>query len=156
MTCNASCSRISPQQRCTLNAYTTTQAGWTENQTLSFDDYENSGTSIGLSNNGNKIILKEGGLYYITFNAYGVITTPGTTPTKPEESFYIKMQANGVDVPGAEAAINAQSFGSLNFSKIVKVNPICNFVDNSVDITFTNSGVPITTENINVVIIKLA
>lgn len=154
MACS-NCTKISNTQRCTLNAYTSAQTALIAGQTLSFDEYEISGTSVSLSSNGNKIFLKEGGLYYITFNAFGKLTTPGAITTV-DEAFYVQMFANGNAVEGAEAAADAQSFENISFSKIVKVNPSCPYVDNSVEITFENAGAPTTVENMNVVVIRLA
>ena len=44
---------------------------------------------------------------------------------------------------------------SLSFSTIVQVKPSCCAVDNNVNLTFVNTGIPTTFSNINVAITKL-
>lgn len=44
---------------------------------------------------------------------------------------------------------------SLSFSTIIQVKPSCCAVDNNVNLTLVNTGVPATFSNVNVVITKL-
>ena len=95
------------------------------------------------------INLNKPGFYFITFN--GVVTTEEIEPV--EVTMYKGSQA----VPGAVASANNTSgdipYFSLSFSTIVRVKPCC--CKQPTQITFKNSGVNATYDNVNVVVTKL-
>ena len=76
----------------------------------------------------------------------------------PQEIVMSMVQNNGINVPSAEATVDASAAatqGTFTFSKVIKVRPSCCNVDNTANLTFINSGVPATFASANVSVIKL-
>ena len=97
--------------------------------------------------------LNKPGFYFVTFNGVGAAT--GATVG----NIVIQLQRNGVNVPGAFTSAASTTaltdVKSLSFSTIIQVKPSCCAVDNNVNLTFVNTGIPTTFSNINVAITKL-
>lgn len=97
------------------------------------------------------ITIKTPGIYLINFTAIGYATGGTGVVT-------VNLQNNGINVPSAEATVDASAAaiqGTFTFSKVIKVRPSCCNVDNTANLTFINSGVPATFASANVSVIKL-
>ena len=109
------------------------------------------GCTVTHTENSTTFRLNKPGYYYVSFN--GISATQGTAGTVT-----VVLQSNGVSIPGAEASgysAATTNLVNLSFAAIVKVSPSCGCVDNSVVLTFQNTGVDATYENANVNITKL-
>ena len=97
------------------------------------------------------ITIKTPGIYLINFTAIGYATGGTGVVT-------VNLQNNGINIPSAEATVDASAAatqGTFTFSKVIKVRPSCCNVDNTANLTFINSGVPATFASANVSVIKL-
>lgn len=96
--------------------------------------------------------LKKPGKYYISFSGTFV-------PSSSEGGLVtISLNRNNVAIPGAAASCSATSttdVKSLSFSKIVQVKPSCCSVDNTTNLSLSNSGTGAIFTNANVSIWRL-
>ena len=109
------------------------------------------GCTVTHADNSSSFTLNKPGYYYVNFNGDAFSTTGTGAVT-------VELQSNGTTIPGAEASsYSAATTNIVNlvFSTIVKVLPSCNCVNNSVTLTFKNTGIGATFENANVTITKL-
>lgn len=137
-----------------INSYTNTTLVVLTNGTLNFNnDSVKTGCTVTHSPGSTTFSLNKPGFYFVTFNGVGAAT--GATVG----SIVVQLQRNGVNVPGAltsaASTTDLTDVESLSFSTIVQVKPSCCAVDNNVNLTFVNTGIPTTFSNINVVITKL-
>lgn len=90
---------------------------------------------------------------------------PQSIPQFQSQQFFPQPQGNVYTINNSlEVANVPMSAGlsvaltdveSLSFSTIIQVKPSCCAVDNNVNLTFVNTGIPTTFSNINVAITKL-
>lgn len=139
-------------QKSSVDAYTQANQTVAAGIPISFANGTVTGCSIQFTPGSTSFKIVKPGLYLVNFSAFGV--QAGTTG-----SLAVQMLRNGVSVPGALSAVNSSSATDtepLAFSKIVQVAPSCPAADNSAVLTFANTGVAATYNNVQVTIVKLA
>jgi len=137
-----------------INSYTNTTLAVLTNEALNFNiNSVKTGCTVTHSPSSTTFSLNKPGFYFVTFNGVGAAT--GATVG----NIVVQLQQNGVNVPGALASVESTTaltdVKNLSFSTIIQVKPSCCAVDNNVNLTFVNTGIPTTFSNINVVITKL-
>lgn len=137
-----------------INSYTNTTLAALTNEALNFNiNSVKTGCTVTHSPSSTTFSLNKPGFYFVTFNGVGAAT--GATVG----NIVVQLQQNGVNVPGALASAESTTaltdVKNLSFSTIIQVKPSCCAVDNNVNLTFVNTGIPTTFSNINVVITKL-
>lgn len=137
-----------------INSYTNTTLAVLTNEALNFNiNSVKTGCTVTHSPSSTTFSLNKPGFYFVTFNGVGAAT--GATVG----NIVVQLQQNGVNVPGALASAESTTaltdVKNLNFSTIIQVKPSCCAVDNNVNLTFVNIGIPTTFSNINVAITKL-
>lgn len=93
--------------------------------------------------------LNKCGYYFVSFNA---------DVTGAAGDVTVQLVSNGEVVPAAEATVTlaaATDTANVSFSTIVKVLPSCAVIDNLQTLSFSNTGLEATYDNVNVVITKL-
>lgn len=136
-----------------INSYTNTSLAVLTNGTLNFNiNSIRTGCSVTHSEGTPTFSLNRAGIYLVTFNGVGAATEAVGDIT-------VQLQKNGANVPGALTTASSTTaltdIESLSFSTLIEVKPSCCAVDNSVDLTLVNTGVPATFSNINLVITKV-
>lgn len=138
-------------QKSTLYAFTQASQNVGVNLPINFNTKQETGCSVKLE--GTSIVeIENPGLYFVEFNAVG--STQGTAG-----DIAVQLQKNGVNVLGAIASESSSAttdIGSITFSTIIDVLPSCCSVDNSVNLSFVNTGVAATYTNVAINVIKLA
>ena len=137
-----------------INSYTNTTLAVLTNEALNFNiNSVKTGCTVTHSPGSTTFSLNKPGFYFVTFNGAGAAT--GATVG----NIVVQLQQNGVDIPGALASAESTTaltdVKNLSFSTIIQVKPSCCAVDNNVNLTFVNTGIPTTFSNINVAITKL-
>lgn len=137
-----------------VNSYTNTNLAVSTNEALNFNiNSVKTGCTVTHSPGSTTFSLNKPGFYFVTFNGVGAAT--GATVG----SIVVQLQQNGINIPGALASATSTTaltdVESLSFSTIIQVKPSCCAVDNNVNLTFVNTGIPTTFSNVNVVITKL-
>ena len=137
-----------------INSYTNTTLAALTNEALNFNiNSVKTGCTVTHSPSSTTFSLNKPGFYFVTFNGVGAAT--GATVG----NIVVQLQQNGVNVPGALASAESTTaltdVKNLSFSTIIQVKPSCCAVDNNVNLTFANTGIPTTFSNINVAITKL-
>lgn len=135
----------------TLDAYTQAAQTVEQNGLISFDNAKRTGCSIEFVPGSTQINLSAG-LYLIIFSAYGAES--GTSG-----DITVQLNNNGVQVPGAISSVNSAAttdLEPLSFSKIICVAPSCACVKNNAVLSFVNSGVGATFNNVIVDVVRLA
>lgn len=137
-----------------INSYTNTSLAVLTNETLNFNiNSIKTGCTVTHSPGSTTFSLNKPGFYFVTFNGVGAATDT------PVGNIIVQLQQNGVNVPGALTSAASTTaltdVESLSFSTIIQVKPSCCAVDNNVNLTFVNTGIPTTFSNINVAITKL-
>lgn len=136
-----------------VNSYTNTSLAVLTNEAIIFNNNSiQTGCTVTHSTGSATFALNKPGFYFVTFNGIAAATEAIGDVT-------VQLQQNGVNVPGAltTAALTTAltDIESLSFSTIIQVKPSCCAVDNNVNLTLVNTGVPATFSNVNVVITKL-
>lgn len=137
-----------------INSYTNTSLAVLTNEALNFNiDSIKTGCTVTHSPGSTTFSLNKPGFYFVTFNGVGAATDT------PVGNIIVQLQQNGANVPGALTSAASTTaltdVESLGFSTIIQVKPSCCAVDNNVNLTFVNTGIPTTFSNINVAITKL-
>ena len=136
-----------------VNSYTNTSLAVITNEAITFNNNSvQTGCTVTHSAGSATFALNKPGFYFVTFNGIAAATEAIGDVT-------VQLQQNGVNVPGAlttSALTTALTdIESLSFSTIIQVKPSCCAVDNNVNLTLVNTGVPATFSNVNIVITKL-
>lgn len=136
-----------------VNSYTNTNLAVITNEAITFNNNSvQTGCTVTHSAGSATFALNKPGFYFVTFNGIAAATEAIGDIT-------VQLQQNGVNVPGALTTASSTTvltdIESLNFSTIIQVKPSCCAVDNNVNLTLVNTGVPATFSNVNVVITKL-
>lgn len=134
-------------QKSTLEAYSVVSQELAVDQSIEFDGFTQTGTSIKLA--GNTGVRLAPGLYQIIVNA-----SAGGTGTVTLQLF-----RNGVAIPnaiGSGISAGPTNLVPLSLGNIIDVKRSCKCVDNTTLLTIKNVGVAATMADINVDIVKLA
>lgn len=137
-----------------INSYTNTTLAVLTNEALTFNiNSVKTGCTVTHSPSSTTFSLNKPGFYFVTFNGVGAATDATVG------NIVVQLQQNGVNIPGALASAESTTaltdVRNLSFSTIIQVKPSCCAVDNNVNLTFVNTGIPTTFSNINVAITKL-
>lgn len=139
-------------QKSSVDAYNPNQQSVAVGGLITLTNGTVTGCSMAFSEGSNQIRINRAGLYQVTFSAYGVEN--GTTG-----NVTVQMYNNGSPVAGAVSSFNstaATDIGAISFSKLVQVAPSCGVCNNSVALTFVNTGVAADFGNVQVDVVKLA
>lgn len=136
-----------------VNSYTNTSLAVITNEAITFNNNSiQTGCTVTHSAGSATFALNKPGFYFVTFNGVAAATEAAGDIT-------VQLQQNGVNVSGALTTASSTTaltdIESLSFSTIIQVKPSCCAVDNNVNLTLVNTGVPATFSNVNVVITKL-
>lgn len=135
-----------------VNSYTNTSLAVITNEAITFNNnFIQTGCTVTHSAGSATFALNKPGFYFVTFN--------GIAATEAAGDITVQLQQNGVNVPSALTTASSTTaltdIENLSFSTIIQVKPSCCAVDNNVNLTLVNTGVPATFSNVNVVITKL-
>lgn len=136
-----------------VNSYTNTSLAVITNEAITFNNNSvQTGCTVTHLAGSATFALNKSGFYFVTFNGVAAATEAVGDIT-------VQLQQNGVNVPGALTTVASTAaltdIESLSFSTIIQVKPSCYAVDNNVNLTLVNTGVPATFSNVNIVITKL-
>lgn len=136
-----------------INSYTNTSLAVITNEAITFNNNSvQTGCTVTHLAGSATFALNKPGFYFVTFN--GVAAATGAVG-----DITVQLQQNGINVSGALTTATSTTaltdIESLSFSTIIQVKPSCCAVDNNVNLTLVNTGVPATFSNVNVVITKL-
>lgn len=136
-----------------INSYTSTSQTLLANSAINFvTDKVKTGCGVTHIEGTTSFLLNKPGIYEVEFNGSAAVS--GAIAG----NIIVQLQENGVNSAGASSTATSASTTTLvplSFSTLVRVRPSCSSINNSITLTFINSGVDAIYNNVNVIITRI-